>query len=932
MIPLRCTMLLFVAFLCGCSLLRNDDPPTIASLGQRPPRLQDTPIEVSEARAIGAYQGFLDAGSDSAARPQAMRRLADLKLEAEELPRAAVANAAQAEEFNPKQIADSIHLYEDILAQYPDRPDNDLVLYQLARAYERNVQPQRSLDALEQLIARYPRSDYLQEAQFRRGELLFVRKDYREAGQSYRAVVANGRSSPFYQQSLYKLGWCEFKQSRYDAGLDAFVALLDIQLENTSPGERRFSGLGRAERELLEDTLRVVSLSFSYQDGPRSVADYFARRGSRPYEDVVYDSLGQWYLQKERYTDAALTYRTFVERNPDHRQAPVFQMRVIQTYEKGGFPTLVLQSKQQFVDRYNLKAAYWQHHRPQESEEVVAYLRTTMIDLAHYYHAQAQDSRKPDDYTQAARWYRSFLASFPDTAEAPQLNFQLAELLFESGQLQLATREYVRTAYDYGTHDKAAEAGYAAVLAYTRVETQLDEPQRPAWRREAVENALRFATSFPAHPQATAVLTRAGEQLLASGARERAAQVARRVIEAHATPEQRRVAWTVLAQASFDLGDYLQAEHAYQEVLRLTPPQSDAYGNIGARLAASIYKQGEAARARGETAQAVEHFLRVPAVTPDAEIAPTAVYDAAAGLLSLRDWKRAAMVLEQFRSRYPHDPRQAEVTRRLAAAYQAAAQPLPAAEEFERIGHSEGDPELRREALVQAAELYGEAQRPEQALAVNRYYVEHFPEPPEAAIEARRRIAEHYRDSGDAAEYRRWLEDIIAADREAGTGRSERTRYLAAQATFTLAEITFERYQAVRLDLPLAESLAHKKRLMEEALRQYAQAAEYQIAEFTTAATCRSAAIYYHLSRALLESVRPPGLSGDALAQYSVLLEEQAYPFEEKAIELHEANLARIPTGVYDVWVAMSLEQLAELVPARYAKSERSAAYVEAIQ
>jgi hypothetical protein len=136
----------------------------------------------------------------------------------------------------------------------------------------------------------------------------------------------------------------------------------------------------------------------------------------------------------------------------------------------------------------------------------------------------------------------------------------------------------------------------------------------------------------------------------------------------------------------------------------------------------------------------------------------------------------------------------------------------------------------------------------------------------------------------------------------------------------------------VRLDLPLRNSLATKKHLMEQALQQYARAADYQVAEFATAATYRSAAIYYHLSKSLLDSARPPGLSGDALAQYDILLEEQAYPFEEKAIELHEANLARIAAGVYDPWVGKSLEQLAELVPVRYGKSERSPMYVEAIQ
>jgi hypothetical protein len=289
-------------------------------------------------------------------------------------------------------------------------------------------------------------------------------------------------------------------------------------------------------------------------------------------------------------------------------------------------------------------------------------------------------------------------------------------------------------------------------------------------------------------------------------------------------------------------------------------------------------------------------------------------------------------VLEHFRTRYPKDSRQAEVTRRLAAAYQAEAQPLQAATEFERIGRGEGESKLRREALWQAAELYAQAQRPEQALAIDLYYIEQFAEPPEAAVEARHRIAEHYRRNSDTTRYRQWLEEIITADRQAGAGRTERTRFLAAQAAFAQAEFSFDQYQAVTLDLPLRNSLATKKRLMEQALQQYARAAEYQVAGVTTAATYRSAAIYYHLSRTLLDSVRPSELSGEALEQYDLLLEEQAYPFEEQAIELHEANVERIASGVYDPWVEKSLQQLAVLVPARYGKSERSPAYVEAIQ
>jgi len=58
------------------------------------------------------------------------------------------------------------------------------------------------------------------------------------------------------------------------------------------------------------------------------------------------------------------------------------------------------------------------------------------------------------------------------------------------------------------------------------------------------------------------------------------------------------------------------------------------------------------------------------------------------------------------------------------------------------------------------------------------------------------------------------------------------------------------------------------------------------------------------------------------------LLEEQAFPFEEKAIELYEVNASRTASGVYDKWVESSFEQLAVLMPARYAKFEKAEIYV----
>ena len=58
----------------------------------------------------------------------------------------------------------------------------------------------------------------------------------------------------------------------------------------------------------------------------------------------------------------------------------------------------------------------------------------------------------------------------PDSAVT---NYLLADTLFESKQYLEAAQEYESTAYHYGDHEKAAAAGYAAIIAYGKQEETL---------------------------------------------------------------------------------------------------------------------------------------------------------------------------------------------------------------------------------------------------------------------------------------------------------------------------------------------------------------------------------------------------------------------------------------------------------------------------
>jgi Flp pilus assembly protein TadD len=106
---------------------------------------------------------------------------------------------------------------------------------------------------------------------------------------------------------------------------------------------------------------------------------------------------------------------------------------------------------------------------------------------------------------------------------------------------------------------------------------------------------------------------------------------------------------------------------------------------------------------------------------------------------------------------------------------------------------------------------------------------------------------------------------------------------------------------------------------------------DYQIASVTAAATYYMAETYYDFSHSLVESERPADLKPADLEEYEMALDEEAFPFEEKAIGVHEKNMDMLHAGVFNEWTEKSLSRLAKLMPGRYAKPETSSAFLSTI-
>ncbi|MGB5625446.1 MAG: tetratricopeptide repeat protein, partial [Woeseiaceae bacterium] len=249
----RCLLLaFFVVTLCGPAAnadVKKKD--TIKSLERKTVKIRPGNVILdSSDLARDNYRAFLDLVTDDPElRAEAMRRLGDLELESTEADEL----AQNIELLETTGYDNAVSLYQQLLEAYPDYRRNDTVLYQLARAYEIGGRTDEALDVLNELVAKFPDTALIDAVQFRRGEMLFLRKNYNDAEVAYQDVRKYGEGSRFYEQALYKLGWSQFKLAWHEDSLDPFFELLDRKIKgiDIGEGEERLANLKRAERELV---------------------------------------------------------------------------------------------------------------------------------------------------------------------------------------------------------------------------------------------------------------------------------------------------------------------------------------------------------------------------------------------------------------------------------------------------------------------------------------------------------------------------------------------------------------------------------------------------------------------------------------------------------------------------------------------------------
>ena len=871
-----------------------------------------------------AYQDYLaNAAKDSINRRSALKRLGELQIDRYEQMLADTENTSAKAHAKP-HLAEGIQLFNTLLQDYPQNVNNDAVLYQLISAYEKAEDRDGAVEAMKQLVNYYPNSTYYTQVQFKLGEEFLMGNKAIDAELAYSAALQRGDDgSVYYKRALYNRGWSRLKQSVYGDALEDFFEVLRI---SNYDDHRQ---LNRAEQDSYEDVLRAIALCFYNQGGLNPLAGYFTVHKGSVYKGPAYRKLGQIYLQQELREEAAAVYQDFISHYPTSAYAPLFSLNLIDLWKGRGFHQQEFDARRQFDRRFALDGIFWENNDIKQFTNIREALKNNVLEFSSYYHSRYQQQSQGEDLHQAKYWYERFFHNFSNDTQAGETHFLYAELLNDAGELQPALLHY-DLASKFKQNTKSAEAAYAKIVTIDKLaQDSADPQQRDRWLLEKTEQAMEFAALQPADTRAAEALMHVLGKLYERKFYKKSIAVADRLFTLSASRYYPQ-ALVVKADSLLELQSFGDAETLYRQVLAQTgSAELDRY-NINERIATAIYKQGEFSAANGESKQALQHYMRVKSVAPQSTVAPLAQFDAAVLLLKQESFAEAVPILERFLREYPGHRLQSKAAQSLALAYERTGKTSQAATQLEIVAQDVTlESDTRRAALWQAAELQEQSGNTDKAQTLYARYAHTYPEPVAEAVEVYFKLAQLYQKTGPAEQVKYWYEQILSTANEKAVADNDRARYLAATAALAIAEGYIRAFKSVALVAPLKETLARKKNAMALAVDSLTKVTGYAHQQTVTEATFKIAQLYAQFGKALLTSERPPELNGDALEQYELLLEEQAIPFEEKAIEYHSLNVQLAKRGVYDQWVQNSYAVLAKLVPARYARMEKLEKFID---
>jgi len=848
-----------------------------------------------------------------------------------------------------RDYSKAIELYKKIVDQYPDYDLADGATYLLAYCLSEQGDEDEAKKMYERLIEKYPKSNYIPEAHVRLGEYYFFRNQYDKAIEEYKYVL-NYPVSSFFDKALYKLGWSNYLLSRYDEAIDYFTQVSDFYEEGR--GQRSFRGEDLKAESMTYMSICFAE-KHPFGGGEQEAVAYFTKIGERSWERNILVRIGDVYLERASFAGARDAYAAALNRFPNDPDNPAVWMKVVECYEKEGDYELAITEREKFADKFGPGTEWWQANRgdPSAVQAATEMVANALYASATFHHELAQrekvGSQQKDLYMRAAKDYEKFLQYFPDHTNSYNARFQVAECYYFAGDYGDAGRHYEEVVKDEkGKYFQ--DAAYGLVVSYDKLieqkgglpgpKEQTYIPKQPSEVPEEGQKLIWasefFIQHFPNDSRNPPIMSRAGEVYLRYGHLEEARKIFDDLMTKYPSSEDAKVAANRIIESYKVEGREDMVAVYGKKILELgtIAKTQEEKAKLESIIQGAVFLEAQKLQEKGDYPNAVNKYLEAARKYPQQEHAPKALHNAAVlAENNLKDLYRANEIYLELIQRYPNSENAKVDMFHTAYNYERLAEFDQAAKTYLDYYRLYPNTEQSQNALFNAALLNETLGQTARSIELYREYVDKYKNQPDVPlVEAKRcrmigklqmyddytkclenyirdfkgrsemiwaylelgNLAEKLGRTADAEKRFAQAAAIYSASKKQGLNVSPNETKASAEAMFKLAEFRYKQYEAIKFALPQAKmkkQIEQKAGLWKELSMAYEDIAKTGDIEWGVAALYMLGQINKHFAEALFTAPIPEGMKQEEIDAYKFVLEEQAFPIEDRAVKAFQA-------------------------------------------
>jgi TolA-binding protein len=524
-----------------------------------------------------------------------------------------------------------------------------------------------------QLLEKFPKGKYRDQAWFLRGESLYMQGKREDAAAAYRHLVDDHAQSNLLSNGLYALGVTLEELGQFAEADKLYQQFLSKFGDNALAAEVR---MRRAETMLQQGDVAAAEKEFAVAsrlpdfaqaDHARYRQAYCVARQERFAEAAALFAAIPQDFPKSRYREEAsmAAARAYFRADNDQQAAQGFD-RLLQAggaaateaahwrarlWLKAGQPERALELVDRFLpEAQTQKHAFAENLRMDQADALYElpdrqrramelYLQLARDVPDHLLAPQALynaafAAMELEDYKRAQQLAADFLAKYPRHRLVPDVKRIAAECQLQLGSSDQAAKLFGELA---GSSDDPAEAARLQLRQAVALYAQKKYD-------DTLTQLTRRLDSFELPEQRAEALHLIGVSHFHKNQFDQAERALRKSFEADATWRQADETLLYLSRAQHRRGQSADAKATIERLLREFPESTFQDQ--------ATYRLGEYCYAIEEHAEAVKHYTSVTERWPDSSLAPYAIYGRAWSELRQSHFDEAQAALDQLLARY----------------------------------------------------------------------------------------------------------------------------------------------------------------------------------------------------------------------------------------------------------------------------------------